>query len=314
MNRVERLTGLLLALQQGQRSAQQLADRFEVSRRTILRDLDALGEMGVPLVSTPGRSGGFRVEDGYWIPPLHLSSDEAAAVLFALGLAENADGDSPLGSAHRSAREKIEGALRPEVRTAADSTIDAIRVSRHHSSTDPITTAMILAAITDEQWLRMTYRSLRDESTRSMLPLSLSVSSGKWYVRSVDERRRAIRVFRLDRIVELRRTPAPSDAKEIVKCALREDDSYRAPTNPEVVVELTETGLALALDHPDFHQWVTPIPGEAILRFRCPEHELPYYCRELLRFALEVRILAPDELRMMAIENAGAILGHHRDR
>jgi predicted DNA-binding transcriptional regulator YafY len=173
---------------------------------------------------------------------------------------------------------------------------------------------MILAALTDEQWLRMTYRSLRDVSTRTMLPLSLSVSSGKWYVRSVDARRRAIRIFRLDRIADLRRTPAPPDAIELVNSATRQDDSYRAPTNPEVVVELTETGLAMASDHPDFHQWVSPTPGDALLRFRCPEHELPYYCRELLRFALEVRILAPERLRTMAIEQADAILGHHRER
>ena len=95
MNRIERLTGLLLVLQQGQRSAQELADRFEVSRRTILRDLDALGEMGVPIVSTPGRSGGFRVMDDFWLPPLHLSAGEATAVLLALELAGNADGESP---------------------------------------------------------------------------------------------------------------------------------------------------------------------------------------------------------------------------
>jgi predicted DNA-binding transcriptional regulator YafY len=312
VNRVDRLTGLLLTLQQGQVSAQALADRFEVSRRTILRDLDALAEIGVPLVSAPGRSGGFRVEDGYWLPPLHLSTDEAAALLFAIGLAENADGDSPLGNAHRSAREKIEGALRPNVRAAANSTIGAIQVARHHSSIDPMVTATILGSITGKQWLRMRYRSPSGESTRTMLPLSLSVSSGKWYVRSVDEHRQAIRIFRLDRITELRRTPTPSDATEIVERATREDGSYRASTNPEVLVELTEIGLALALDHLDFHRWLTPAPGGAVLRFRCPVAELPYYCRELLRFALEARVLAPEELRTMMIEHTTTVLEHHR--
>ncbi len=57
MNRTGRLTGILLALRSGQRTAAQVADRFAVSRRTILRDLDALGELGVPVIATPGTGG-----------------------------------------------------------------------------------------------------------------------------------------------------------------------------------------------------------------------------------------------------------------
>jgi predicted DNA-binding transcriptional regulator YafY len=268
--------------------------------------------MGVPLASTPGRSGGFRVQDGYWLPPLHLSTDEATAVLFALGSAENADGDSPLGNPHRSAREKIEGALPPDIRSAAGVAAGAIQVSRHHRSPDPSTAAAILAAIADKHWLHVTYRGLRGETARSILPRSLSVSSGKWYVRAVDAQRQAIRIFRLDRVIELRRTIAPVDACATVERALREDDAYRASSNPEVVVQLTETGHALASDHPDFHQWVSPVPGGAVLRFHCPEHELDYYSRELLRFGLEARILAPSTLSQRVVEQAESTLVHHR--
>ena len=313
MNRIERLTGLLLVLQQGQRSAQELADRFEVSRRTILRDLDALGEMGVPIVSTPGRSGGFRVMDDFWLPPLHLSAGEATAVLLALELAGNADGESPLGPAHRSVREKIEGALHPDVRHAARGTVDSIAVARHQASTDPALTATMLSAISSEQWLTMRYRSPREETTRYILPLSLSVSGGKWYVRAVDERHREVRTFRLDRILDLHAVAPPDGAAATAKKAIGTDSDYRSSTNPEVRVELTEQGLAMALDHPDFQQWTTPWAGGALLRFHCPEHELAYYARELFRFGLNARILAPQALRQHIVEYAESLARHHRD-
>jgi predicted DNA-binding transcriptional regulator YafY len=70
MNRTDRLTGIILALRGGRQTAAQLATRFEVSRRTILRDVAALGEIGVPVVGSSGAGGGFELADGYWLPPL----------------------------------------------------------------------------------------------------------------------------------------------------------------------------------------------------------------------------------------------------
>ena len=68
MNRSDRMTGILLALQGGRKTAAQLADRFEVSRRTILRDIDVLCEIGVPVISLSGSSGGYELAAGFWMP------------------------------------------------------------------------------------------------------------------------------------------------------------------------------------------------------------------------------------------------------
>ena len=312
MNRVERLTGLLLVLQQGQRSAQDLADRFEVSRRTILRDLDALAEIGVPLIAKTGRAGGFRVQEGYWMPPLHLSLDETAAVLFALDNAEDARGSSPLGEAHGTARAKIEHSLRPELRSAAEHRIESIEIARSHTPAKPQTTELILAAIAERQWVRATYRGVRGESTRSFLPLSLTVSNGKWYVRAVDGLREATRLFRIDRIVEAHRTLAPAGFANLVDRVLATEGTYEDVANPEVLVVLTVIGVILALDHPDFHQRLVQQDGKAMLRFRCPAGELAYYGVELLSFGINATILAPDELKAMMVEQAMSVLHHHQ--
>ena len=82
MNRTDRLVGILLELQaHGGLRAEDLAARFEVSVRTIYRDLDGLAEGGVPLVATPGQ--GYRLLEGYFLPPLAFTATEAA--LLALG-------------------------------------------------------------------------------------------------------------------------------------------------------------------------------------------------------------------------------------
>ena len=80
MNRTDRLLAMVLELQgKGWQRAEDLAATFECSRRTIYRDLQALGQAGVPLVSMPGR--GYSLMEGYFLPPLSFGTDEATMLL-----------------------------------------------------------------------------------------------------------------------------------------------------------------------------------------------------------------------------------------
>ncbi len=102
MNRTDRLLGILVELQaRGQLTSRQLAARFEVAPRTILRDLDALGELGVPLVALHGRGGGYRLLEGFFLPPQVFTPGEAAALL-ERGGGGNRGGTGPGGTGLRS--------------------------------------------------------------------------------------------------------------------------------------------------------------------------------------------------------------------
>jgi predicted DNA-binding transcriptional regulator YafY len=80
MNRTDRLLAIVLELQgKGWQRAGDLANTFETSKRTIYRDMLALGEAGVPIVSIPGR--GYSLVEGYFLPPLSFSADESAMLL-----------------------------------------------------------------------------------------------------------------------------------------------------------------------------------------------------------------------------------------
>ena len=111
MNRTDRLYAIVEELR-GRApewmSATVLADRFEVSKRTIERDLSALQQAGVPIYATPGRRGGYALDTTHTLPPLNLTSGEVTAIATAL----STPGSSPFNASGRSALRKILAVLR----------------------------------------------------------------------------------------------------------------------------------------------------------------------------------------------------------
>jgi predicted DNA-binding transcriptional regulator YafY len=118
MNRTDRLYALVEELRASApraRSAQRLAERFEVGVRTIQRDLLALQEAGVPIWATPGPGGGYSIDPGHTLPPLNFTPTEAAAI--ALAMARS--GPMPFGGAARTALHKVVAAMSASGRSGA---------------------------------------------------------------------------------------------------------------------------------------------------------------------------------------------------
>ena len=84
MTRIERLAAILLLLQQRPHTSEEIAAHFEVSRRTVLRDVQALSEMGVPVIAREGPGGGYALPAEYHTTPLPLTANEAFLLLLAL--------------------------------------------------------------------------------------------------------------------------------------------------------------------------------------------------------------------------------------
>jgi predicted DNA-binding transcriptional regulator YafY len=114
MNRIDRLFAILLTLQHKRRvRAQDLADQFEISKRTVYRDMSALNQMGVPISALPGE--GFELVEGYYIPPLMFNENEAIALLLGSRLLTQQTAGSITPGAE-SALAKIKVALPEQVR------------------------------------------------------------------------------------------------------------------------------------------------------------------------------------------------------
>ena len=210
MNRTDRLLALILELQRGgARTAAALAARFETSKRTIYRDIDALDQAGVPIISTPGR--GYELDPGYFLPPLRFSPDEATLLLLGAEVMTQSF-DAQYRSAAQSAGAKIEAVLpvsmkaeveylRANIRFVADDGPgeDDLRQTRHDRL------RVLRRALVARQRLRFRYfarqsRNSQPGDWREVDPYSLANVGGSWYLVALDHARHDLRNFRLDRI------------------------------------------------------------------------------------------------------------------
>src|SRR6202035_650902 len=199
-----RLLGLL-SLLQGRRDwpGSELADRLEVSGRTIRRDIERLRELGYPVDSLTGPAGGYRLRAGSAMPPLLLDDEEAIAI--AIGL-RTAAGASVTGIEETAVRAlvKLEQVLPAHLRRrvgALGSATFTLPVAG--PTVDPQHLTAIAATCRDSECLRFAYRS-RDgtDSRREVEPHSVVNHGRRWYLIAWDRRREGWRPFRIDRLTK----------------------------------------------------------------------------------------------------------------
>lgn len=195
--RASRLLSILILLQlRGRLTAETLAKEFEVSVRTIYRDIDQLSAAGVPVFADRGRSGGFALLDGYRTRLTGMTPGESdALVLAGAGQAADALG---LGAELAAAQLKLLASLPPEAgaraqRVAARFHLDP--VSWYRDAEVPDGLPDLAAAVWNERRIRLRYDSWKDVVTRDLDPLGLVLKGGAWYlVAAAKERPRTYRV------------------------------------------------------------------------------------------------------------------------
>src|SRR5215212_3484202 len=198
----------LLSLLQARRDwpGTELAERLEVSPRTIRRDIERLRDLGYPVESMTGPAGGYQLRAGTAMPPLLLDDDEAIAI--AVGL-RTAAGASVTGIEETAVRAlvKLEQVLPKHLRRRVSALQNStMRLSWDGGGTgtpqaDPQHLTVIAAACREHERLRFTYRARNDEETRRMVePHSLVNAGRRWYLVAWDCGREDWRSFRLDRL------------------------------------------------------------------------------------------------------------------
>jgi predicted DNA-binding transcriptional regulator YafY len=207
-----RLLEMLLLLQaRGQLTAAELAERLEVSARTVYRDAEALSSAGVPVYAERGRCGGIRLLAGYRTDVTGLTQDEARA-LFVLTTG-GAHEDLGLGNAARSAVLKVMRAVPAPFRPAATATSQRILVdpAGWMRGAEPAGQLGVLqAAVFSDRRLRLRYRSsgrAAELAERVVDPYGLVCKAGIWYL--VADQGGEPRLFRVSRVVSAAADEAP---------------------------------------------------------------------------------------------------------
>jgi predicted DNA-binding transcriptional regulator YafY len=182
-------------------SGTQLAQRLEVSTRTVRNDMVRLRALGYPVEAAPGVAGGYRLGAGTALPPLLLDDDEAVAVAVAL---RSTTGGGVAGIEETSIRAlvKLEQVLPMRLRRRVNALqAYTVPVSFSGPTVEPQLLSTIAAACRDYEVLRIDYRKHDGtESTRSVEPYRLVHMGRRWYLVAWDRDRRAWRTFRVDRL------------------------------------------------------------------------------------------------------------------
>ncbi|WP_194778473.1 helix-turn-helix transcriptional regulator [Pararhodonellum marinum] len=207
MNRIDRLTAILTQLQSKRLlKAQEIADRFDISLRTVYRDMRALGEAGIPIIGEAGF--GYSLVEGYRLPPVMFTKEEAMAFLMAEKILEKIMDKE--GAAHlQSAMIKIKSVLRLDEKNLIENLNDQIAAFRPHNSEkdwgkkNRIQT--ILNALSEKKILNMTYISFDKEelTERKIEPIGVYFAFEQWYLIAWCKLRKAYRNFRVDRISDI---------------------------------------------------------------------------------------------------------------
>ncbi|MEV5030749.1 helix-turn-helix transcriptional regulator [Paenibacillus sp. LPE1-1-1.1] len=196
--KLDRLLSITMTLlNQPRVSATELAERFEVSLRTIYRDMDSINQAGIPIVSFPGSDGGYEIMPGYRIDKQILSLDDFSSIISALRGAQSATDSSDI----HGLLERI-GALLPASSSsdnAANVDFDFSPVPNDKEKIEPLH-----KAIKELRLVRFDYLDNKgQQSERTVEPMGLFLKGYVWYLYGYCLSRSDIRVFRLSRMLNL---------------------------------------------------------------------------------------------------------------
>jgi predicted DNA-binding transcriptional regulator YafY len=291
----------LLSLMQGRRDwpGEQLAERLEVSSRTIRRDVERLRRLGYPVESLTGPAGGYRLRAGSAMPPLLLDDEEAIAIAVGLRTAARA---SVAGIEETAVRAlvKLEQVLPAHLRRRVGALSSAtFTLPAGGPTVDPQHLTVIASACRDCERVRFRYRS-RDgtPSRREVEPHSLLNHGRRWYLVAWDRDREDWRTFRVDRLAGpastgVRFAPRELPAKDAG--AYVEQSISAAPNRYEAVVTLRASMDQLAGSVPP--HWGTLEALDAhTCEYRAGDDDLTWLALRIAMLGVDFEVREPPEL------------------
>lgn len=207
--KLDRLLGILTILsQKGKVKAKDLADRFEVSLRTIYRDVDAICLAGIPLVTFPGGGGGISIAEGFCMDQSLLTQDELGSILLGLKSLDSVLGDPKL----TLLLGKLSGNTDPYIRLKDDIIID---LASHYKRSLAPKIRLLREAISQRKVVHFQYYTKDGATQRALEPCCIVFKWTAWYVFGYCRLRRDFRLFKLNRITDLTLTEEHFELREI---------------------------------------------------------------------------------------------------
>ena len=296
--KIDRLIGILSVLLQGEKTtAPELAERFEVSRRTINRDIEDLCKAGIPILTTQGTGGGISIMDGYRMDRTILTSKDMQMILAGLRSLDSVSGSSYYGQL----MEKIQAGS-SEFISGRDSVL--IDLSSWYKTSLPPKISTIQDAIENRHILEFYYYAPSGESKRSIEPYYVIFKWTSWYVYGWCRKRKDYRLFKLNRMDKVRETgkefscrnaPVPDLSSEL---AFPRNIVLKALFDPEMKWRLVEEF------GPDCYE----VQEDGRLLLIRDYSDIENLTMWMLTFGDKVEVLEPPEVRNKLKTIAGSMI------
>lgn len=250
-------------------TAEELAEKLEVTTRSVRRNVERLRELGYPVEGERGAGGGYRLGAGGRMPPLLLDDDEAVAVAVCLRAAGLSSVEALAEPAMRTLT-KLDRVLPPRLRAevaalnTATVTLDGLRPTGARSDqVDPEVLMALARAVRDQVRVRLSYVDRAGVATdRHVAPYRLVTTGRRWYLFADDLDRLDWRTFRLDRIVAVAPTtfrfrprPAPDPAEHVRRAVTSSPfactGTMRLAASQEQVRRRLPPTIGTTREHPD---------------------------------------------------------------
>ncbi len=311
MNRIDRLAAIVIQLQSRRLvKARDIADKFSISLRTVYRDVHALEEAGVPVIGEAGI--GYSLMEGYKLPPVMFSKDEASSLLTAAKLMQSMSDENSLKH-YTSALDKIKAVLRLAEKDHIEEIDEHIAVVSHpafvHEKPSELYLQSILKAIASSTVVDIDYNSIEKNELlrRKVEPVGIYYKGSLWYLIAYCQLRKDYRNFRTDKISRLilteeKMTQLHPPLQSFINHIAEKKDLQK------VVIDVPKNIIKYFGEQKYYNGFIKEEYIKNSVRMTFLTGSLTGFARWFMLFGDKAKIVEPFELNNMVIEIAENIL------
>lgn len=301
MNRIDRLQAILIQLQTKKVvKAYEIADRFEISLRTVYRDIRALEEGGVPIGAEAGY--GYFLLDGYHLPPVMFTREEAIALLVAEKFMQK-NTDKKSQDSFISALSKIKAVLDKDKKEEIEILNGQIAVDpfgmQFRDQTQNILVSQIQEALPRQKVIRMNYWSnyKGEFNEREVEPIGICFYSSQWHLIAWCRLRKDYRDFRIDRIEKLAILDEKYDRSRHLSLGKYLESLQRDTEVILVKAEIDKSIVRYMQDSKYQFGWVSEEDKGDVIEMNFAAHSLGYMARWFLMMGSKLQVIEPEPLK-----------------
>lgn len=313
MNRLDRIAAILIQLQSKRIvKAQEISDRFEITLRTVYRDIKALQEAGIPIGVEPGK--GYFIVDGYFLPPVMFSKEEATALLMGGKLVEKM-ADQSISKEFFSALYKIKSVLKTNDKEHLELLEDNIIVHQRLIAENESNKFLvpIQEALANKNVIEIEYFTYYSDkvSDREVDPIGIVHYAGAWHLIAYCRMREDYRDFRIDRIRRIKTTNKNFSLRK--RKSLREylDEQYRDVELKKIVIRVPKDLSKAMLNSKYYYGFVSEVKKGDLTEMTFMYSHMEYFARWLLSYTKGIEIIAPSQLKEELIKLVQELNNHY---